>query len=125
MRSQTATEMDRRYRDADFLRNRYVEAGQSASGIAEDCGVTRPNAVRPRNARVGVKRHASVTSSTVSRWLDRHGIERDSNYQDRAWLAQQYVDRGRLQQDIADDCGVTKSTISHWLSRHGITDGAS
>lgn len=96
--------MDRRYRDADFLRRRYVEAGQSASDIAEDCG---------------------VSESTVSRWLDRHGIEREPNYQDRAWLAEQYVDCGRRQQDIADDCGVTKSTISHWLSRHGITEGAS
>jgi transcriptional regulator with XRE-family HTH domain len=94
--------MDRRYRDASFLRRRYVIEGQSASEIADDCG---------------------VTSSTVSRWLDRHDIRRDPRYRDREWLYDQYVEQGRRQQDIADDCGVTKSTISHWLSRHGITEG--
>jgi len=96
--------MDRRYRDADFLRRRHVERGQSASDIADECG---------------------VTASTVSRWLSRHGIERDPRYKDEGWLFEQYVERGRRQQDIADDCDVAKSTISHWLSRHGITDGAS
>jgi len=95
--------MDRCYRDADFLRRRYVEQGQSASDIAGAC---------------------DVTSSTVSRWLARHPIEREPRYKDEAWLREQYVELGRHQQDIADDCGVTTSTISHWLSRHGITDGA-
>jgi len=94
--------MDRRYRDADFLRRRYVDDRQSATDIAEACG---------------------VTSSTVSRWLDRHGICREPRYQDAAWLSEQYVERGRYLRDIAQECGVTKSTISHWLSRHGITDG--
>lgn len=94
--------MDRRYRDASFLRRRYIDAGQSASEIAEDCG---------------------VTSSTVSRWLDRHDIRREPRYKDRDWLHEQYIEAGRRQQDIADDCGVSKSTISHWLSRHGITEG--
>ena len=88
--------MDRRYRDADFLRRRHVERGQSASDIADECG---------------------VTASTVSRWLSRHGIERDPRYKDEGWLFEQYVERGRRQQDIADDCDVTKSTISHLNQR--------
>lgn len=52
--------MDRRYRDADFLRSRYVEQGHAASDIAEACG---------------------VTSSTVSRWPDRHGTTDGASYE--------------------------------------------
>jgi|GEM_PF-2126510 hypothetical protein len=52
--------MDRRYRDAGFLRGRYVEAGQSASDIADDCGVTK---------------------STISHWLSRHGITDGTSYE--------------------------------------------
>ena len=77
---------DRRYRDESFLRHRYVERRQSASEIAADCG---------------------VTSSTVSRWLDHHDIDREPRYKDVEWLRRQYVDRGRRQADIAADCGVS------------------
>jgi len=39
-RYQPGPEMDRRYRDPDFLRHRYVEAGESAAAIADDCSVS-------------------------------------------------------------------------------------
>jgi len=57
--------VNRRYRDAKFLRTRYVEQRESASEIAESCG---------------------VTSSTVARWLARHDIEREPRYKDETWL---------------------------------------
>jgi len=86
--------MDRRYRDASFLEQRYLDEGQSASDIAETCGVTSNTVSR---ATVSSVSHAPKTRTgspgSTSTW-------------------------GRRQQDIADDCGVTKATISHWLSRH-------
>lgn len=97
-------QMTRRYRDAEFLREEYVNKQKSAPEIADLC---------------------NVSSSTISRWLDRHEIERDRRYQDREWLLRQYVFRRRDQQEIAADCGVAKTTICYWLSRHGITDGKS
>lgn len=96
--------MTRRYRDAEFLREQYVERRKSAAEISSLC---------------------DASSSTVSRWLERHGIERNPRYQDRKWLFEQYVERRRDQQAIAADCGVATSTICHWLSRLGITDGES
>jgi len=58
---QTVTSVaDRRYRDADFLRTHYVEQRESASEIAAECG---------------------VASSTVSRWLGRHGITDGPTYE--------------------------------------------
>ncbi|WP_336326913.1 hypothetical protein [Halovenus sp. HT40] len=96
--------MSWQYRDADFLREQYVHNQKSAPEIADLC---------------------NVSSSTISRWLDRHGIERDRRYQDREWLLRQYVFRQRDQHEIAADCGVAESTICYWLSRHDITDGES
>jgi len=94
--------VDRRYRDSKFLRTHYVEQRASATEIARECG---------------------VTSSTISRWLARHDVERKPRYKDAAWLHREYIERGRRQQEIADDWSVTTSTICHWLGRHGITDG--
>ncbi|MFW6376734.1 MAG: hypothetical protein ACOC0F_02050 [archaeon] len=96
--------MTRRYRDAEFLREQYVSQRKSSRDIAEMCG---------------------TSSSTVSRWLDRHGIEREPRYKNREWLTEQYVEKRRRQQDIADECNVAKTTICHWLSRLEITDGES
>lgn len=77
--------MDRRYRDADFLWTRYVDRRQSASEIAGACG---------------------VTSSTVSRWLDRHGIEREQRYQDHNWLSRHGITDGEAyERTRCDTCG--------------------
>jgi len=94
--------MDRRYRDPDFLEEQYVEQQKSAAEIADLCG---------------------VSSSAVSRYLHRHGVNRSPRHQNRDWLSEQYVEEGRDQADIADDCGVATTTICHWLGKFGITDG--
>ena len=96
--------VSRRYRDEEFLHEQYVSRRKSIPEIADDCG---------------------VSSSTISRWLDRNGIEREAKYQRREWLREEYVEKRRNQQEIADECGVAVTTICHWLSRLGITDGES
>jgi 5-methylcytosine-specific restriction endonuclease McrA len=96
--------MSRRYRDEEYLHKQYVIKGNSIPEIADDCG---------------------VSSSTISRWLEQHGIEREPKYQQREWLREEYVEKRHTQQDIADECGVAVTTICHWLSRLGITDGES
>lgn len=94
--------MDRRYRDPDFLEEQYVEQRKSTTEIAALCG---------------------VSSSAVSRYLNRHDVDRSPKYQNRDWLFEQYVERDREQADIANDCGVATTTICHWLGKFGITDG--
>lgn len=96
--------MDRQYRDEDYLREQYVDRRRSISEIADDSG---------------------VSSSTISRWLDRRDIEREPRYQQREWLSEQYVEERKSQQQIAEECSVAVTTICHWLSRLGITDGES
>lgn len=45
--------------------------------------------------------------------------------QNREWVMEQYVEKRRLQKDIADECNVAKTTVCRWLSRLEITDGES
>ena len=42
------------------------------------------------------------------------------DYRNEAWLREQYVEQGRTQAEIADECSVDQSTIHGWLHRHGI-----
>jgi predicted DNA-binding protein YlxM (UPF0122 family) len=96
--------VSRRYRDAEYLHEQYVVERNSIPEIADDCG---------------------VSSSTVSRWLERNEIEREPKYQQQEWLREQYIEKRRDQHDIARECEVAVTTICHWLSRLGITEGES
>ena len=41
-------------------------------------------------------------------------------YKQEAWLAKQYLKRGRTMADIARECGVSPMTIYLWLDKFGI-----
>ncbi len=41
-------------------------------------------------------------------------------YQDRAWLAKEYVDKQRTMQEIADQFGVTPMSIHGWVRKFDI-----
>ncbi|QLD87157.1 HNH endonuclease [Natronomonas halophila] len=41
-------------------------------------------------------------------------------YRREAWLREQYHERGRTQQEMADACDVSPRTIREWMNRHGI-----
>jgi len=100
---------DKKYRDAEWLREKYVDEGLSGYEIAEicDCG-----------------------DSTVYSWLDRHDIERrdkseacistDGEHTDRAWFYEHYVEKDMSVHDIADVCGISSWTANHWRKRHNI-----
>jgi hypothetical protein len=71
----------------------------------------------------------AVTSTTISDWLDRHGIEsrdhkdaqrtqQSGKHTDREWLAEQYWGKERSLEAMADACGVDKVTVMNWMDRH-------
>lgn len=99
---------DRRYTDAEWLREQYVDEKRSQSDIAAECG---------------------CTASTVSNWLDKHDIETRSGhagglaYPDLAdcqWLRQQYIEQGKTQAEIAKELACAQKTVADWLNRHSI-----
>lgn len=94
---------ERRYRDPAFPREQYVKQRQSAESIAEMC---------------------DVGSTTISRWLNRHEIERTLKYQDSEWLTEQVHKEGRLVASLAEECNVAASTVSYWIGRHEIRSGS-
>jgi len=96
-----------KYRDEEWLREQYVEKEKTTRDIASEC---------------------CCVSSTVSRWLEEHGIEGrgrhppppDERLKDGEWLREQYTDLGRSTEEIGALCGCHAATIARWLHRHGI-----
>jgi len=96
------------YRDEGWLRDKYHAEGLTLSEIGELCG---------------------VTNTTISDWMDRHGIEKlgrreaqriSGKHTDREWLAEQYHGNERTLQSLADECDVDRVTIHNWMERHNI-----
>lgn len=100
------------YRHEKWLRTKYVKERVPTTKMAELAG---------------------CDPSTITKWMDRYGIERrnmskaktkDKPYTSRYWLHLNYVKRGQSTSDLADACGCTRSTIRFWLRRHGINTRA-
>ena len=94
------------YRDETWLRERYAQQRMSMVEISEE---------------------ASCASSTIERWINKHGIEtRDANHaehrelEDGEWLREEYTQKSKSTYQIAEDLGVDKKTVSYWLKKHNI-----
>lgn len=97
-------------RDADWLREQYIENERGTVDIAEEIG---------------------AADSTVRDWLRSHNIEIRSiseiqsegdveRLHNKIWLREQYVGQGKSPTEIADAIGVTYGTVRDWLRRHNI-----
>ena len=100
----------KRYKNSDWLKERYVAKEMSMGEIADEC---------------------EVSTNTIRIWLDIHGIDtRDSSepkrYKNLDWLREHYISKQMLISEISDECGVSDTTIGRWLKKHDIdTRGAS
>jgi len=96
-----------RYRDEQWLREKYIHQSKSMREIGEEIGCDR---------------------TTVGRWLKRHGIEAtdkrgvpvSGRVTDGQWLREQYEDKYRTVEDIADECGCGYHTVRRKLREHDI-----
>jgi len=103
--SSTAT--DKKYRDADWLQEKYHGEGMTSYEMAE---------------------LASCSSKTVRNWMERHNIERresgkpaaDKRLQDKSWFRQKYIDEGLSTTEIADLCDCARPTVQDWKRKHGV-----
>lgn len=101
-----ASTRDERLEDADWLEARYIEEQRTRAEIAELCDCSK---------------------KTVSRWLQRHGIQtragRPQVYKrlkDADWLRERYVERELTLSEIAETCDCSNATVSRSLQKHGI-----
>ena len=98
---------DAPWRDEELLRQKYVVEGKSTTTIADewDCG-----------------------STTVSSWLERHGIEKrdrgghpdDAPWKQASTLRRLYHEEGLTMPEIADKYDVAYSTINNAFERTGV-----
>lgn len=100
------SEPDEKYKNAEWLRERYWDDGLDTYEIADLC---------------------ACDQGTIRRWMERLGIERRSRgknanpktakYKDADWLESRYYEEGTSIRDIADSCEVDVSTIYYWIEK--------
>lgn len=105
----TQETMDNKYKDEDWLREKYNEEHWTMKNIADCCG---------------------ISMGTVQYWMNKYNIERrdkwahlreaDRKYKNKKWMLEKYVDGGCSATEMAKlaDCDVM--TILTWLDKHGI-----
>lgn len=99
--------MDAPWRDADTLRRLYHSDNLTLSEVADEL---------------------ETTVKTIHKWMDKHGIERDSpgtspnddRVNDAEWLEQEYSVKQRSVAELADETGCSNKTILNRLEEHGI-----
>lgn len=89
--------MSKKYRDQEWLREKYIIEGKDQQEIANCCSVTR---------------------STVSEWINKLDINK--RYKDEGWLKEKYCMEEKTIYDIADICNTTTPTIIRWLDNFGV-----
>jgi hypothetical protein len=90
-----------------WLYRQYVEYERTQREIADVCGVSLTT-VRSRMDEYGIPTRPAA----------RRGAKGPHN--DAEWLREQYVERGRMLHDIADECGVAESTIRRRMDKYDI-----
>lgn len=97
-----------KYRNEEWLRQKYVGKGLTGEEIGELCG---------------------VSARCILDWMERYGIERrdrseaqlnEGPYMDEEWLREKYIDEGLSTYKIADLCDVSQRTIMNWLEHFDI-----
>lgn len=103
--------MDRRYRNKEWLSEKYLEEGHSTTDIAGEFG---------------------VETSTITYWLQKHGISKPDDksngkcYNDIDWLTKKYLGEGLTCKEISElpECDVGESSIQNRISKYEIAESS-
>lgn len=100
------------YTDKEWLKTEYIEKRKSVHQIADECGASR---------------------NTITTWLEKLGIgtrdpgwktaernQKPGPWDDKEWLQNEYVKKGKAITDIADEHGVSGTLIRSRLDEYGI-----
>jgi transposase len=102
---------NQRLKEADWLREQYVEKKRTGRDIADELG---------------------CSPTTVLRWLKKHEVETreggasleafapDDRLTDPEWVRQHYVEEGMSCAGIAELCDCSESSVQRWVKHHGI-----
>lgn len=92
----------RPYRDEAWLEAEFAIKGRTLRDIAEPY---------------------DVTFQRIGQLVKKFNLMEKQNalhkpYTNKEWLSKEFVDKRRIRQSIADECGVNKDTISRWTQRY-------
>jgi transposase len=97
------------YHREEWLREQYIEERRTTVDIAEECG---------------------VSATTITTWMDKHGIDRRSRSEaqidekkkvhNEEWLCEQYLEEKRSMRDIGKEVGMTPSGVKKWINKFNI-----
>ena len=97
-------------KDADWLREHYVEKEMSAGEIAAELGVSKTPVLR------FMKEHGIKARSIAER--NSHGDVEP--LRDAEWVRDHYIEQGLSAYEIAHKLGITSTTVLNWMGRHDI-----
>ena len=90
--------MEKKYRDKEWLRERYIEEGASMASMADECG---------------------VSSRPIQYWLEKFDLKNKQKYKNEEWLRNK-TKKGLSQEKMGEMCGASGSTIGSWQDKYGI-----
>lgn len=100
--------MTDKYKDSQWLKEKYIDEGWSYKDIADECGVSKSTVgYHARNCDFSTRERDDVKYS-------------DKPYRDENWLREQYIDNGRTLSEIAEECDVVRETVANWCRKHDI-----
>lgn len=110
-----STDYDRIYHDPEWLREKYVDEDLSSVEMAD---------------------LVDVTATTIVRWMEKHGIDRDHPIAENVvgsgshpecdlperedWLREMYWGEWKTIAEIAEIGGYTSPTVRRWMKKHDI-----
>lgn len=97
-------------RDADWLKDQYIEKQRAMADIADELDVSIGT------VRSYMKKH-SIQQRSFSAEFSDGNVEPLHNSD---WLHEQYVELERTTTRIADELGVATGTVSSWIKKHNI-----
>jgi len=89
-----------RYREKDWLKEKYRIEKMPVEKIANLCDVDKP---------------------TINKWIRKLGIKRlTPKYKKYDWLYEQIVEKERTHPEIAQECNIHRSTVIEWTNKFDI-----
>lgn len=108
-----------RYKDEEWLREKYYSEQMSAEEVANEAEVSRSTILKNMK-RMGVKRRSPhETSALRDTATNRHSMTEDYNHKE--WLKSKYRSEKMSIGEMAEEAGVSQATILDNMDRHGLT----
>ena len=100
--------MEKPYQNKEWLRTEYLEKERPTREIAEDFDV-HPDTITYFRNKHNIPAHGKRPEKNPG-----------AKYKDKQWLKEQYWEKERNTNELAEECGCSNETIRRWLNNHDL-----